>query len=93
MNIEQIHESVVKKSRWNRSNKSIAWRVDVKAASKTTSEINEPIAIFEHITEAPSNSKTSTDAKVTRFEMNRTQVADMLRVLETIEKQIDDVSY
>jgi COMM domain len=49
---EKVHAQLVLDTRWNRSLKSLSWRVDVKATSKSDSEINEPVALFEFVTSA-----------------------------------------
>jgi hypothetical protein len=86
----QIHSKLLSKSTWNNHFKQLSWRVDVKTASKYVAESNDPVAMFELNTE--SGVKCTNNNTVTRFEMNRNQVADIIQILETIERAIDAAS-
>jgi hypothetical protein len=87
-----VHQSLLKKCTWNDSLKQISWRVDVKAASKNISEINEPTAFFE-ISTSKNNSNPNSVSNTASFEMNRIQISEMVSHLDLIQKKIDDVSY
>ena len=66
----------------------------MKTASKSSPEINEPIALFEFGSESGTRvpAKASRNSSV-RFEMTRGQVADMIATLDGIQKKIDELSY
>ncbi len=64
--------------------------MDVKVASKSTAELNEPVAVVEL------SSKNCTDSEqgsnnVIRFDMNRDQMSGLLKTLESVQRKIDDI--
>ena len=69
-----------------------AWRVDVKAMSRNVAEINEPVAFFEHIFKAGHQFHDNTTSSTAKFEMDRTQVSEMLKNLTEIQKKIEEAS-
>ncbi len=87
----QIHSRIVRSCTWNNHLKQFSWRVDMKAASKNVTEINEPIAILEFDIENGHKSAKS-NSKVVRCEMSRSRIAEVLETLESIQKQIDAIS-
>lgn len=66
----------------------------MKTSSKSITEINEPIAILEFELENGYNhlKDTSKGNKIVRCEMNRQGIAEMVNILETIQKHIDGIS-
>lgn len=69
--------------RWNSSLDKFLWRVDIKSVSKLQPDIDEPIAYI--------NLKSS-NKKSIEFEMNKSQVNDILVTLSTIEKKFSEFS-
>ena len=68
----------------------------MKTASKSNPEINEPIALFEFGTEPgikTPQTGTRSNNNNSRFEMTRSQVAEMIDTLDGIQKKIDELSY
>jgi hypothetical protein len=57
----------------------------MKVSSKTSPELNEPVAIFQLIT--TSNSSTNKENSV-HFEMNRQNLSDILKQFENIQEVI-----
>ena len=51
------------------------------------------VALFEFSSDAGHRSLGNPTAKLSRFEMNRSEISEMLTVLEGIQKTIDEVSY
>jgi hypothetical protein len=63
----------------------VAWRVDVRALSKTTTEqSDEPVAFFELATKKSSGGKCTA-----KFEMNRGEVQVTLSSLNEIQAVFD----
>jgi len=93
---EKVHEAMVKKATWNARFENIAWRVDVKAVSKTSADLNEPVAFFELSTSkgggGGGSSSSSRSQQKARFEMNREEVGDLLKSLDDIQRHIDEAS-
>lgn len=99
---DNIHSLMLKRSRWNNEYHQLSWRVDLKAASRHVPDINEPLAIFEFCSKSPpSNAKVkrsttlstavdTTDISRTQFQMDRTQLDEMLQTLDTIKKCLAD---
>ena len=69
-------------SAFNNSLKSVNWRVDMKAMSKQSSDINEPIASFEINL---SNKKTA------NFDLNREEISAMIDKLNEIQTNYDNL--
>jgi hypothetical protein len=73
---------------WNNQLDRLAWRVDVRALSKTTAEqSDEPIAFFEMATKK----STTGNGKTAKFEMDRNEVQAMLNSLNDIQAVFDGV--
>lgn len=89
---DKIHNALLSASTYNNSITSLKWRIDVEAANKKNTEVNEPTALFEILLKkgASDNATATTTAK---FEMNRSQVAEMVNVFDQIQKKIDEASY
>lgn len=79
-------------SSWNDHLKQLSWRVDIKAASKQVSEINEPVAILEFGLERGHIRGKAQSAKVVRCELDRSGLADILSAIDDIQKHIDSTS-
>jgi hypothetical protein len=60
---EKIHSEMSKRSRWNNEYHQLAWRVDLKAASRHSPDINEPLAIFEFSSKKPLPSAAAARAR------------------------------
>jgi hypothetical protein len=78
---------------WNNSLDRLAWRVDVRALSKTTSEqSDEPIAFFELATKRNNNGNGGgNNVRTAKFEMDRSEVQTMLDSLNDIQAVFDGV--
>jgi hypothetical protein len=88
-NVTQINKKIQKETVWNNTLDHLSWRVDVKATSKNVPEIDEPVAFFEFAAKRPNHN--SSPSSVAKFEMNREQVADILRSLNEVHKKFDEV--
>lgn len=93
----KIHTKLIKDVRWNNSLDRFSWRVDVRAISKTCSEINEPIAFFEIATtnqqkniSVSSNTSKSSVVPTAKFEMSRDEVAAIQAELAAIQRVFDE---
>lgn len=84
----QIHARIVREGIWNNRLKNLSWRVDVKTASNSSAEMNDPVAIVEIQSEAGHKSSEAS-SQVLRFEMNRNQLADLTSTLENIQKSME----
>jgi hypothetical protein len=60
---QKIHSEMSKRSRWNNEYHQLAWRVDLKAASRHSPDINEPLAIFEFSSKKPLPSAAAARAR------------------------------
>ena len=76
---EKIHASVVKKTTFNKTLHQLSWRVDIRTASKSSPEINEPLALFE----------ITTSGSQAKFEINKPQVVSILEQLEEAQKRME----
>jgi len=97
-NRSKIHEAVCKRAAWDNTLERVAWRIDVKArtmaaasaqdsgaAQAAEDEQHEPVAIVElHINRADAPGKRD----VARFELDREHLAQVLRQVTDIEKEI-----
>jgi hypothetical protein len=63
----------------------------VKAISKTSAELNEPVAFFEFQTKKGDVIDDEPALKNAKFEMNRVQVNDMLRELSIIDQKFEEL--
>lgn len=85
---EKIHDVLVRRSTWNEHFSKLSWRVDVKTVgSKSGSDANEPIALFELRT-LSGNAKNQT-----QFELNRTGIQELMVVLGNVERALESKSY
>lgn len=75
---EKIHSSVILKTIWNNTLKQLSWRVDIKTASKSAPEVNEPIALFE----------IATSGSQAKFEISKPQLDSILEQLDECQKRI-----
>jgi len=90
-----VRTQKIKDSRWNNSFKNLSFRVDVEAMTKSGRETGEPLALVEftttsNVNRGASNSGANATAK---FEMNRTQMNEMLETLREIQKKFDESSF
>ena len=69
-------------SRYNESYDKLKWRVDLCAASKLSSDINEPIAHFQL--------KTNPSNKIVNFDMNQLQLTELITTFDEIQKKFED---
>ncbi len=66
--------------------------MDVKVASKTTSELNEPVAVMELSTKSGNGDSTAVaPASTVRFDINREQMGGILKTLEAVQRKIDEL--
>ena len=89
---DKIVSSLRKKCTWNRHLQSTSWRIDVKAASKSNAELNVPVVLFEIKSEAGVIDNASSGVKVAKFEMDRTQVGEILTTLDNIQKKFEELT-
>ena len=98
---EKIHAEMSKRSRWNNEYHQLTWRVDLKAASRHSPDINEPLAIFEFTSKKPLPSpgvaRTQSTAAAgdnntarAQFQMDRSQLDGMLKTLDVIKKAVEE---
>lgn len=85
---DKIHAQKIKDCKWNHSYKNFSFRIDVEAMTKNGSETGEPIALMEFTT-----IKQKDKSHTAKFEMNRTQINEMLNSLNEIQKKLDDSSF
>lgn len=90
---DRVHAKLVQRSTWNRQYKNLAWRVDIKTASKGAADLNEPVAFFELSSDAGHRSGPQAARHCVRFDMNRAEVAETLKALDKIQAAIDEHSY
>ncbi len=89
----QVHQKLLQKVTYNHTLTNLAWRVDMKAMSKSSSEINESIAFFEMELQNKSNSANGGQSqKVAKFEMNREEIQQMITSLQEIQKAYDGIT-
>ncbi|XP_072182383.1 COMM domain-containing protein 1-like [Diadema setosum] len=85
-NRSKIHDKVVYQSVFGNSLKDVSWRIDIKSQAKHIDQINTPTAIVE--LQLNNRSRPDQDAEHLRFEMDETQLSQVIGNLEEIEKQI-----
>jgi hypothetical protein len=81
----QIHRSLLRRTTFNNSLDNFSWRVDMNAMSKTSAELNEPMASFEF------NFKSQTTASVARFDMNREELSTLLGSLQSVQSAFETI--
>lgn len=84
----KIHEILVQRSSWNNKLKDINWRIDLKTQARHLQQINTPVAIVEMQIE-----KRGTDSKETdvfQFEMDESQLSNVLSSIGEIEKKLNN---
>lgn len=82
----QINNQLLKDVTWNNKYNHLAWRIDVRALSKSTIEqSDEPVSFFEM------SMKKNEKSKIAKFEMNREEVQNMLEQLNNIQAVFDGV--
>ncbi|XP_022088643.1 COMM domain-containing protein 1-like [Acanthaster planci] len=84
-NKAKIHDSIVAKSMWGNSLRSMSWRIDIKSQSKCIDQINMPTAIVE-LQLAENNSDK--EVELVRFEMDEEKLAKITKDLDIMEAQI-----
>ena len=85
----QINKHMMTSVTWNKTMDRLAWRVDVKALSKTSAEqSDEPVAFFELATKKGDGAGGTQTAK---FEMDRSEVQTLLNSLNEIQAVFDGV--
>lgn len=91
-----IHEALLKGCMWKSQLKQLSWRIDVKTACKSKTEMNEPTAIFE-LSSTRGHGRSATDdatpagskgLEAVRFEMNREQIFSMMEKFQVIQDHI-----
>lgn len=88
---DKIHKHLVKKCTWNNSLSHLSWRVDVKAISKTSAELNEPVVFFEFQTKKGDINDDKPGLENAKFEMNREEVSDIVRELSIINQKFEEL--
>jgi hypothetical protein len=84
--IAQIHRNLLRKATFNNILGDHSWRVDMNALSKTSAELNEPIASFElHLS-------NHADKSVARFDMNRDELNKLLEQFQTIQTTFETLA-
>jgi len=95
---DRIHAEVLRRSRFNHEHQQLAWRVDLKAASRQVPDVNEPVAVFEFRSKPPPPSPSSArtpgqqqqaTAAPAQFSMDRAQLDQMLKALDDVKKAME----
>eukprot|EP00471_Norrisiella_sphaerica_P008730 CAMPEP_0184496248 /NCGR_PEP_ID=MMETSP0113_2-20130426/33451_1 /TAXON_ID=91329 /ORGANISM="Norrisiella sphaerica, Strain BC52" /LENGTH=184 /DNA_ID=CAMNT_0026882793 /DNA_START=36 /DNA_END=590 /DNA_ORIENTATION=+ len=84
----KIHKLIVSKTIWNNELNDFAWRIDVKANAKNTTDINEPTAIIR----LNLKNRQHGGSDVLHCEMDKDGLASVVAELDKIQEQIDNVS-
>ena len=63
----------------------------MKVASKSSAELNEPVAVVELSSKNSSDNSEEGHNNVIRFDMNREQMSGLLKTLESVQRKIDDI--
>ena len=87
---------MAKATTFNNHLTDFSWRVDVKTASKSSPEINLPIAVVEFGLQSgykdnSANNTSTASTSTVRFGMDRDDVAAMIDELEKVQKAVDNV--
>jgi len=94
---EKIHEVLVRRSAWNGHFSKLSWRVDVKTVGKSSAELNEPVALLELRTDNGHNPSSAaceaSSKKQTQFELNRTEIQELLAVFSSIGASLESAAY
>ncbi|XP_065843947.1 COMM domain-containing protein 1-like [Oscarella lobularis] len=88
-NRSKIHDALVKGSTWDNRLKGFSWRIDVKSKAKHLVDINQATAIVELELEQGHSSSTR---EVLRFEMDDRQLENVMKEIDSIDKQIANYS-
>ena len=82
----KLHSKVLENSQWE-MNAKLSWRIDIKIAERAKNEesgaVNEPTAIVELALGSKNERKD-----VAQFEMNRTEIAEFVKRLDSIQAAI-----
>ena len=82
---DRVHAEVLRRSRFNHEHQQLAWRVDLKAASRHAPDVNEPLAVFEFRSK-PAGGPAAAPAQ---FSMDRAQLDQMLRALDDVKNAME----
>jgi len=82
----KIHDVLVQRSSWNNKLKDISWRIDLKSQGRHLEQINLPVAIVEMQIEKRGTESKETD--VFQFEMDETQLSNVLTSISEIEAKL-----
>jgi len=82
----KIHDVMVQKSSWNNKLKDVSWRIDLKSQGRHLQQINTPVAIVEMQLENRSTENKETD--VFQFEMDESQLSNVLSSIDEIEQKL-----
>jgi hypothetical protein len=82
-----VHDLLVNSTKWNENLLKLNWRVDTKAKSRKSGELNNMTAILEMTV---GKKQTSDTARVIRFEMDKQQLDDLLKEFTKIQNQINN---
>ncbi|XP_015778782.1 PREDICTED: COMM domain-containing protein 1-like [Acropora digitifera] len=82
----KIHDVLVQRSSWNNKLKDISWRIDLKSQGRHLEQINSPVAIVEMQIEKRGTESKETD--VFQFEMDETQLSNVLTSISEIETKL-----
>lgn len=86
----QIQQKLQRQTTFNDSLNNLSWRVDMKAISKSTSDVDALIASFEmDLACYSSNSKGN---QIVKFDMSREEVGDMIDTLSQIQQTLDSLT-
>eukprot|EP01117_Protostelium_nocturnum_P004327 TRINITY_DN1572_c0_g1_i1.p1 TRINITY_DN1572_c0_g1~~TRINITY_DN1572_c0_g1_i1.p1 ORF type:complete len:185 (+),score=83.15 TRINITY_DN1572_c0_g1_i1:36-590(+) len=79
-----IHEKLYLETQWNNSLEKISWRVDTKMKNKKGEDLNDLTSIVEMVTKDKEGK-----SKAIRFEMDRKELAEVLKKVQTVQKQLN----
>ncbi|CAM1320883.1 COMMD1 (predicted) [Pycnogonum litorale] len=80
----RVHDSLVNRTSWNDSLKSVDWRVDIVNKSRYLSSVGEPVTVVEMQVEK----KNIKDTRVIRFEVNGKQLDNLISTLNDVKNVI-----
>merc|ERR1719223_340101 len=81
----KVHNILLERGQWTPGLKHVAWRIDLKTQSKSTPDLNMPLAIVELGLHAQKNREAQTLA----FEMDRADVNNVLAKLNQVQSLIE----
>ncbi|NXI47535.1 COMD1 protein, partial [Galbula dea] len=79
----KIHESLINRSRWDSSLKTMSWRVDLKSQSRHMDQINTPVAIVEM-----ELGKSGQESEFLCLEFDEAKLSQMLKKLSEVEESM-----